>query len=163
MDRLGVAIFGAGRAGSAHARAVAQTPAAHLVAVFDADAHRAATFAAAHQCEPFSSSDAVLERADVDLVMVALPNFLHEQATVDIASSGKHIFLEKPMADTVEQCDRMLVAAERAGVHLLVAHSQRYFPSTMRARELLHSGSLGKPVFATDTWYKPFGLQARLP
>jgi predicted dehydrogenase len=57
----------------------------------------------------------------------------------------------------------MLAAVERSGVHLLVAHSQRYFESTVRARELLQGGSLGKPIFATDTWYKPFGVENRLP
>ena len=57
----------------------------------------------------------------------------------------------------------MLAAVERAGVHLLVAHSQRYFASTVRARELIQNGSLGQPVFATDTWYKPFGVEGRLP
>ena len=105
----------------------------------------------------------MLERDDVQLVMVALPNFLHEQATVDAASAGKHIFLEKPMADTLEECDRMLAAVERSGVQLLVAHSQRYFASTVRARELLQGGSLGAAGLATDTWYKPFGVEIRLP
>jgi len=95
--------------------------------------------------------------------MVALPNFLHEQATLESASAGKHIFLEKPMADTLEECNRMLAAVERAGVHLLVAHSQRYFASTIRAREILQSGDIGEPVFATDTWYKNFGVEFRLP
>jgi predicted dehydrogenase len=67
------------------------------------------------------------------------------------------------MADTVEACDRMIAAAEKAGAHLFVAHTQRYFASTIRARELLHDGSLGRPVFATDTWYKPFDIEARPP
>jgi phthalate 4,5-cis-dihydrodiol dehydrogenase len=160
---LGVAIFGAGRAGHGHARAIAETRGAQLVAVFDADRERADAFAEQHGCLAFTSRDAALERTDVDLVMVALPNFLHEQATVAAASAGKHIFLEKPMADTLEECDRMLAAVERGGVHLLVAHSQRYFASTIRARELVQDGSLGQPVFATDTWYKPFGVQGRLP
>ena len=57
----------------------------------------------------------------------------------------------------------MIAAAEQAGVRVLVAHSQRYFASTVRARELLQGGGLGSPVFATDTWYKPFGVEARLP
>jgi len=162
-EALGVAIFGAGRAGSSHARAVGQTPGTRLVAVFDADEQRANAFAEAHGCLAFTAAEQVLRRDDVQLVMVALPNFLHERATVDIASSGKHIFLEKPMADTIEECDRMLAAVERAGVQLLVAHSQRYFSSTIRARGLLEGGTLGRPVFATDTWYKPFGVQARLP
>src|SRR5436309_14575065 len=147
---LGVAIFGAGRAGHGHARAIAETRGAQLVAVFDADRERADAFAEQHGCLAFTSRDAALERTDVDLVMVALPNFLHEQATVAAASAGKHIFLEKPMADTLEACDRMLAAVERGGVHLLVAHSQRYFASTIRARELVQDGSLGLPVFATD-------------
>src|SRR5215216_6388007 len=154
---LGVAIFGAGRAGAGHARAVAQTPGTQLVAVFDVDAERAAAFAEKHGCLAFTDSDAVLKRDDIQVVTVALPNFLHEQAAVASASAGKHIFLEKPMADTVEECDRILAAVERAGVQLLVAHSQRYFSSTRRAREIIQSGELGRPVFATDTWYKNFG------
>jgi len=163
MNDLGVAIFGAGRAGNAHARAISQTAGARLIAVFDADGERAAAFAEDHGCQAFTSSDEVLRRDDVALVMVALPNFLHERATLDAASAGKHIFLEKPMADTVEECDRMLDAVERAGVQLLVAHGQRYFGSTIRAREIVQSGELGQPVFATDTWYKNFGLEGRLP
>lgn len=162
-EPLGVAVFGAGRAGASHARAVAATPGTRLLAVFDADEQRAASFAAAYDCQAYTDSDAVLRRPDVQLVMVALPNFLHARAALDAASAGKHIFLEKPMADTVEECDRMLDAVERAGVHLLVAHSQRYFASTVRARALLEGGSLGRPIFATDTWYKPFGVQSRLP
>src|SRR5581483_5279903 len=59
--------------------------------------------------------------------------------------------------------DRMLAGVERAGVHLLVGHSQRYFASTIRAREIVQGGTLGQPVFATDTWYKNFGLADRLP
>src|SRR5437660_2115682 len=163
MDSIGVAIFGAGRAGHAHARAISQTTGAHLVAVLDADRERADALAETHGCAAYTSSDVVLRREDIQLVLVALPNFLHEQATVEAASAGKHVFLEKPMADTLEECDRMLAAVERAGIHLLVAHSQRYFAATIRAREILHSGEVGEPVFATDTWYKNFGVEIRLP
>ena len=163
METLGVAIFGAGRAGHGHARAIGQTAGARLLAVMDADRERADVFAETYGCEAYTSSDAVLRRDDIQLVLVALPNFLHEQATVEAASAGKHVFLEKPMADTLEECDRMLAAVERAGVQLLVAHSQRYFASTIRAREIIRSGQLGQPVFATDTWYKNFGYDSRLP
>ncbi len=163
MTELGVAIFGAGRAGHGHARAIEHTPDARLVAVFDVDRERADSFADAHGCLAFTDSDDVLKRSDVDLVMVALPNFLHERATLEAASAGKHVFLEKPMADTLEECDRILAAVSRAGIHLLVAHSQRYFASTILAREIVNSGQIGQPVFATDTWYKPFGVEMRLP
>jgi phthalate 4,5-cis-dihydrodiol dehydrogenase len=160
---LGVLILGAGRAGAAHARAVADTAGARLVAVADVDAERARAFAQAHGCLAFTDYQTPLERDDVQIVMIALPNFLHEPATVDACAAARHVFLEKPMADTVEECDRMLAAARAAGIQLLVGHSQRYFGSTVRARELLQGGSLGTPIFATDTWYKPFGLQTRAP
>jgi phthalate 4,5-cis-dihydrodiol dehydrogenase len=163
MSQRGVAIFGAGRAGHGHARAIAHTDGVRLVAVFDADRERADAFAETYGCRAYTSSDEVLKRDDVHIVMIALPNFLHERATVDAASARKHIFLEKPMADTVEECDRILDAVQRAGVHLLVGHSQRYFSSTVRARDMVQSGQLGQPVFATDTWYKRFGIADRLP
>src|SRR5437764_930477 len=88
MSELGVAIFGAGRAGHGHARAIEQTPDARLVAVFDVDRARADSFAETHGCRAFTSSDEVLRLKDVDLVMVALPNFLHERATIEAASAG---------------------------------------------------------------------------
>src|ERR1051326_8839782 len=116
MNELGVAIFGAGRAGHGHARAIEHTPDTRLVAVFDVDRERADTFAETHGCQAFTNSDEVLKRSDVDLIMVALPNFLHERATVDAASAGKHVFLEKPMADTLEECDRILDAVQRSGI-----------------------------------------------
>ncbi|HET6316892.1 MAG TPA: Gfo/Idh/MocA family oxidoreductase, partial [Chloroflexota bacterium] len=146
-----------------HARALTAIDGTRLVAVFDGDAERAAAFAETHRCQSFSDLDALLARDDVHMVSVALPNFLHEQATIAAAKAGKHVFLEKPMADTLEGCDRILAAVERAEVQLLVGHSQRYFASTIRARELVQDGSLGQPVFATDTWYKPFGVEGRLP
>jgi predicted dehydrogenase len=163
MSTLGVLIAGGGRAGGGHARAVARTPEARLIGVVDVDPDRAAIFAETHGGLAFTDYESALARDDVDLVMVALPNFLHESAAAVACAAGKHVFLEKPMADTLEECDRILAAAQRSGVQLLVAHSQRYFASTVRARQLLQDGSLGEPIFATDTWYKPFGLATRAP
>jgi predicted dehydrogenase len=160
---LGVAVFGAGRAGHSHAHAIEHSAEVRLVAVFDADQDRADAYAEQHGCLAFTSPEAILQRDDVDLVMIALPNFLHASASIQAVSAGKHVFLEKPMADTLEECDQIIAATERAGVHLLVAHSQRYFAATVRARELLKGGELGQPVFATDSWYKSFGLANRLP
>jgi predicted dehydrogenase len=158
-----VAVFGAGRAGHSHAHAIEHSAEVRLVAVFDADQDRADAYAEQHGCLAFTSPEAILQRDDVDLVMIALPNFLHASASIQAVSAGKHVFLEKPMADTLEECDQIIAATERAGVHLLVAHSQRYFAATVRARELLKDGELGQPVFATDSWYKSFGLANRLP
>ncbi len=160
---LGVVVIGAGRVAASHARAIAGTEGVRLVAAADVDQSRADAFAATHGCLAFRDYQEALNRDDVQIAMIGLPNSLHERATIDACSAGKHVFIEKPMANTVEECDRMIAAAEQAGVQLLVAHSQRYFATTRAARELVRGGSLGRPIFATDTWYKAFGIETRPP
>src|SRR5262245_22841530 len=101
-SELGVMILGAGRVSTAHARAVAETPGAKLVAIADVDKGRADAFAEKHGAQAYSDYAEGLKRDDVHIVTIALPHHLHERATVDAASAGKHVFIEKPMADTVE-------------------------------------------------------------
>ena len=160
---LGVLIVGAGRVATAHARAVEATEGVRLVAAADVDKDRVDAFAAEHGCQGFADYQDALKLDDVDIAVIGLPNWLHEKATVDACSAGKHVFIEKPMANTVEECDRMIAAADKADVQLLVAHSQRYFASTREARKIIQGGSLGEPIFATDTWYKAFGIEMRPP
>jgi len=162
-NELGVMIIGAGRVSAAHARATQDTPGARLVAVADVDKGRADAFAEKQCCLVLADYAEGLKRDDIHIVTIALPHHLHEKATVDACSAGKHVFIEKPMGDTVEECDRMIAAAERAKVQLFVAHTQRYFASTIKAREILQSGQLGRPIFATDTWYKAFAIETRPP
>ncbi len=140
-DTLGVAIIGAGRVAGGHARAIYDTEGVRLVAVADVDRARADAFAATHDCLAFTDYQDALRRDDVQIAMIGLPHWLHERAAVDVCAAGKHVFLEKPMADTVEECDRIIAAAERAKVKLLVAHSQRYFATTGRAREILQGAN----------------------
>lgn len=162
-QELGVVILGAGRISTAHARAVQDTPGATLIGIADVDKSRADKFAGEWKIEAFTDYADALKRDDVHIVTIALPHHLHEKATVDAASAGKHVFIEKPMADTLDECNRMIQAADRHNVLLFVAHTQRFFASTIKAREILQSGEMGRPVFATDTWYKPFGLETRPP
>jgi phthalate 4,5-cis-dihydrodiol dehydrogenase len=160
-ETLGVAIIGAGRVASAHCRAVKATPGTRVVAIADTDIARAEALATQNECAPVRDYQDALARSDVDFAIIALPHWLHHKAAIDCANAGKHIFVEKPMADTVEECDEMIAAAKKNDVHLFVAHTQRFFASTIAARELLESGRIGKPIFATDTWYKNFGLEGR--
>lgn len=162
-DELGVLILGAGRVSNGHSRAIAETPGARLAGIFDIDQARVDAFCEQHGCRGWTDLDTALKEADAQVVMIGVPNHLHAPMMIAAAEAGKHVFVEKPMANTVAECDEMIRVIERTGVKVLVAHSQRYFASTIRARELVQGGDLGQPVFATDTWYKPFGLAARLP
>ncbi|MEJ7813125.1 MAG: Gfo/Idh/MocA family oxidoreductase [Gemmatimonadaceae bacterium] len=79
----------------------------------------------------------------VDMALVAVPNALHEPVAIDLLSAGVHVLVEKPMARSAAECDRMLAAAAAAGVVLAVGHDFRHFPVARFARDLFAAGLLG--------------------
>jgi predicted dehydrogenase len=74
---------------------------------------------------------------EVDLAIVAVPNAMHEPVSVDLLTAGVHVLVEKPMARTVAECDRMIAAARSTGALLAVGHDFRHFPIARFARDLL--------------------------
>ena len=98
---------------------------------------------------PAAVSDyrAVLERRDVDAVVIATPDDTHEEIATAAAAAGKAILLQKPMARTPGECRRIIAAARAGGVDLQVSYMHRYFEEVLRVRELLADGRLG-PVYA---------------
>ena len=159
----GVGIIGASRVSGGHAQAVAAVPETQLVAIAEPDAVRRAQFTRKHQCTGYASHNDLLADPRVDVVMIGLPHFLHTEITLAACAARKHIFLEKPMAMTVADCDAIIAAAEEAGVKLLVAHTEHFVPAGLAAKRLIQDERLGKVVFATDTWYRTFDLPNRPP
>lgn len=159
----GAAILGLGRVSRGHANALKAAKNAQLVTACDIDAERVARFTDEFGCAGETSIEALLRRPDVDVVLVALPHSLHEEAVLAISRAGKHIMVEKPMAMDVGACDRMIAAAREAGVQLFIAHTERFIAATRTGRELLDSGEVGTPVMATDVWYQPFRRHTRQP
>jgi predicted dehydrogenase len=87
--------------------------------------------------------DELLASKDVDAVLISTPHHLHAPLAIQAAEAGKHVVVEKPMATTLPDCDRMVEAAKSAGIRLSVCYCQRYDPRVQRARELLERGLLG--------------------
>ncbi len=83
-------------------------------------------------------------RHEVDAVAICTPNHLHESIAVAAAEAGKHVLVEKPMATTLAAADRMIVAAERAGVVLMPAHNVRFAPPFVAAAHAVARGDIGK-------------------
>lgn len=160
-DTLGVGIIGTGRVSGAHARAAQTVPGARLVAASELDEGRGQEFAAKWGCAVVRDYHDLLARDDIQIVALCLPHFLHSAVAIDAANAGKHVLVEKPMADSVEECDRMIAAARKNRVKLFTAHTENFVPPNVKARALIKSGEVGQPVLATDTWYKPFGLAWR--
>jgi predicted dehydrogenase len=86
----------------------------------------------------------LVRREDVDAIFLCTPDHLHEEHALICLAAGKHLFLEKPLAITIEGCDRILAAAEKSKGKLYVGHNMRFFPVFQKMREIIVSGRIGQ-------------------
>lgn len=160
---LGIGIIGGGRICAAHATSAQALVDTELVAIADVEPEKLAQQTQQFGCRGYADYRPLLEDPAVDAVVVALPHWMHREVTIAALHAGKHVFLEKPMAMTVAECDEMIAAARRSGKTLMVAHSQHFFPVNMAARKVIADGGIGNLVLATDTWYKGFWEGGKRP
>ena len=145
-DVLRLAVFGCGSMGSGLAEEAHELDHAHIVAVADVAEERASELAEKVQAEPFTSYSNVLNRDDIDAVIIASPPFMHRAMVEASAKAGKHIFCEKPMAPTVAQCDSMIASIQRYGVKFQIGHVCRFHATHGKVRDLVTSGDFGTPT-----------------
>jgi UDP-N-acetyl-2-amino-2-deoxyglucuronate dehydrogenase len=155
-DRRGFGIAGTGVIAAMHAAAIARLPGARLVAVTDVVPEAAASFAAARGAAAEPGLDALLARADVDVVCVCVPSGLHAEVGVRAAQAGKHLVVEKPIDVTLAAADRLIEAARAGGVALTVISQHRFDPGLVELKRLLDEGALGRLVLgeASTKWYR---------
>ncbi|NLE99970.1 MAG: Gfo/Idh/MocA family oxidoreductase [Anaerolineales bacterium] len=117
-----------------------------VVAGVDIKPEALEAFRSQHGGRPFTSTDyrEMLARPDVDAVAVTSPDFCHEEHAVAALEAGKHVFCEKPLAITIEGCDRILRAWQRAGSRLMVGFNMRYMSIFRVMREIIESGAIGE-------------------
>ena len=92
----------------------------------------------------FTDYHKMLEMPELDAVIIATPDYLHEEMAVDALEAGKAVFLEKPMAITIEGCDRILETAMRTGSKIYIGHNMRHFPVVLKMKEIIDSGLIGE-------------------
>jgi predicted dehydrogenase len=144
MTSLRWGILGPGRIAPRLVRALSQTPRGKLVAVAGRDPERSAAFARTHGVPTsYASFDELLTAADIDVVYVSLPNSLHAEWTIRALEAGKHVLCEKPLALTVDEVDRIIAAADRAGRIAVEAFMYLHHPQIVRAVEIARAGDLG--------------------
>jgi predicted dehydrogenase len=144
MVNLGV--VGLGQMGDRFSRLVAESPRANLSGVTDIDADRCRAVADTWQSEPYPTLEAMLTEADIDGLIIATSDNAHVAPAVEGARAGKHLFVEKPLALTAEDCVPIIDAAAAAGVKLLVGHTLRFDPRYAAARHAIKEGKLGEVV-----------------
>jgi myo-inositol 2-dehydrogenase/D-chiro-inositol 1-dehydrogenase len=157
MSRVAIGLIGYGAWGKHHARAIRETPGCELVAVCARTDESRRLAAAETGAAVDSDYRGLLARPDLDAVDIVAPNYLHEEVACAALAAGKHVLLEKPMATSVEACDRILAAASRAQRLLLVGHEMRFAEMYRTMRVLIDSGRLGKPRYVLiDLWRRPY-------
>ncbi len=147
MIRVG--LVGYGFMGKMHADCYAASGQAQIVSVADVESDRRDEATAKLGCKTFDGIEALLNGAELDGVDICTPTYLHEEHVLAAVAAGKDIFCEKPLSLTTESCERMISAAESAGVKLMVGHVVRFWPDCVALKSVLDSGRLGKPVWAS--------------
>lgn len=152
---LSVAIIGAGNISAAHLRAIRNAEGAEVVGIYDQDTERLRGRAREFDVpRTYSSWDELLSDPGVQCVAVLLPHDLHERFTIEALSAGKHVVCEKPLGQTVAECDRMLMAARRVGRKLLPVQNRLYDYPVERIAEILQSGAIGDVFLAQTNGYE---------
>jgi predicted dehydrogenase len=145
---VGVALVGTGVWAGHVARAADRTPSIELVTCFSRDQRQREAFAAEAGCDAAPSFEASVDDPRVEAVLLVTPNFTHAEQAAACAERRKHVFVEKPIADTLEDGRAIRSACEEAGVTLLVGHGLRRLGAARAVKELVDKGELGRVVQA---------------
>lgn len=146
MVKVKAGIIGSGFAAGLHARAYQRCPDVDLVTAAAID--NLDNFCTQFQItRAYSDYREMLEKEDIQMVSVCVPNFLHSEVVAHAASAGKHIVCEKPLATTLEDCESMIEICRDYKVKLMYAEDWIFAPALLRAKEIYEEGAIGDILY----------------
>lgn len=147
MEKIKVALVGAGYIANYHARGLQSIPGVELAAVVAGSLQAAQDFAAKYNIDgAFDSIDPVVERSDIDAVVIATPNKFHAPYAIEFLKNGKDVFMEKPMAMSYEEGLTVKETAEANGRVVMVGHMWRFDTDVNYIKGIVDAGQLGRIV-----------------
>jgi predicted dehydrogenase len=151
-----LASIGAGMIGHVHAEIASGMGECEYVALCDRDPSKA-EMAERLGATYYGDFREMIEREALDGVMISLPNELHEPVGSACAERGLHIFMEKPIAATMEDAEKLIRSSRANHVQLLIGHHRRFNPMMVATRDMVRGGQLGEIVGINALWcmYKP--------
>jgi len=141
---LNVGVIGAGAMGANHVRVYAELDEVNLVAVADPLEERAARLARRCGANHYTDYRRMLEQESLDIVSIVVPTTQHAEIACDCARGGVHLFVEKPIASTIEEAWEMMAMAAARGLRLSVGHVERFNPAIREMKSRLMRGELGR-------------------
>lgn len=143
-----ICLIGAGRVAKVHANSLkGHSPGAELVAVVDTSPQVLQETADEFDIRGrYTSLEDALNGAQFDAVVITTPTFTHKALALQAAAAGKHVFMEKPMAMNLAECDAIIEATRTAGVILQLGFMRRFQPEFAMAKERIEAGEIGQPM-----------------
>lgn len=153
MQKVKTAIIGCGKVGHLHAQALQTVPESEFVAVCGRDVAKTAAFARQYGVAAFTDLGKMLDVSGAQMLCVCTPHPLHAAATVLAAQRGVHILVEKPLASSLADCDRMIRAAREHRVKLGTMSQRRFYAPCQRIKRAIDEGRAGIPILGSVTMY----------
>lgn len=139
--------------GERHAEAYSHINSVELVGFADKIPKKSDKLAKKFRKKSFSV-EALIKNEKIEAINVCTPTIYHAENTIDAISAGKHVLVEKPMATKLSDCKKMIDKAKKTKVNLMIGQTYRFYPSSIKAKEILDSGIIGKVKMVLD-----FGLE----
>lgn len=149
VRKLGIAVIGAGFWGRNHARNLKELQETRLIAVCDKDEARAKAIAELFGVEAYTDSRKMLKRKDIEAVTVCTWSTNLATEAMNVLNAGKHVLVEKPMANSVQEARKIVELAKKKQRYLMVGFLMRFIPGVQRIKEAVEKGEIGTLVYAT--------------
>lgn len=159
MFKLGM--IGTGIISGAYFQALKECLDFKLVAIAEINEDKARNISEENGIPYYLNYKEMCDKEEIDAVVINLPHFLHCEVSVYCLEKGIHVLCEKPMANTVEECERMISASEVGGAKLAIGHIMRFFPGMRVVKEYVESGKLGKLTMVNEVRNEPYFLPNR--
>lgn len=151
MKQLKTGLIGCGKVGDFHAKAFAALENCTFTAVCGKNLERTRAFAERYNVKAYDNIEKMIRECELDIVSVCTPHPLHAHPAVTAAECGCNVLIEKPLAATLADCDRIIEAGERNNVTIGTMVQRRFYRPCMRIRQAIDDGKIGKPILGTVT------------
>jgi UDP-N-acetylglucosamine 3-dehydrogenase len=148
VKKIGFGVIGTGFWGKNHARILSELDNTRLIAVCDLNTARAKAIGKKYEASWHSLDEDLLRLRDVEAVCICTPTTYHASVASNAISYGKHLLIEKPIADTVTQAETIVAQAEKNDVQVMVGFIERFNPALRRLQKIIDHGDLGEVVLA---------------
>lgn len=157
MSKIRVGMIGTGGIAGWHARQLLELAEVEITAVTDTSAENRESFVEKYglaEAEQFTNYEDMLDKADLDAVVICSPHTLHYQQASDVLNRGLHVLIEKPMTCSSAEAELLIQTAEKSGKIMQVSYQRHFQPEFLYIRDAIASGVIGKVTSVTASLYQ---------